>query len=35
VTLPKLRGGFPAVRWVGAASVVLALFALSAAAQRV
>jgi hypothetical protein len=35
VTSPKLRGGFPAARWVGAALVVLALFALSAAAQRV
>ena len=32
---PKLRGGFPAARWVGAVLVVLALFALSAAAQRV
>ncbi len=32
---PKLRGGFPAARWVGAAFVVLALFVVSAAAQRV
>ncbi len=35
MTSPKLRGGFPAARWVGAALVVLALFALSAAAHRV
>jgi len=35
VTSPKLRGGFPAARWVGAALVVLALFAVLAAAQRV
>jgi len=34
VTSPKLRGGFPAARWE-AALVVLALFALSAAAERV
>jgi hypothetical protein len=32
---PKLRGGFPAARWVAAALVVLALFAVSAAAERV
>jgi hypothetical protein len=30
-----LRGGFPAARWVGAALVVLVLFAVSAAAERV
>ncbi|MFZ8840392.1 MAG: hypothetical protein ACO2PM_16060 [Pyrobaculum sp.] len=35
MTLPKLRGGFPAVRWVGVAFAVLASFALSAAAERV
>jgi hypothetical protein len=35
VTSPKLRGGFPAARWVGAVLVVLVLFALSAAAERV
>jgi len=35
VTSPKLRGGFPAVRWEAAVLVVLALFALSAAAERV
>jgi hypothetical protein len=35
VTSPKLRGGPSAARWVGAVLVVLALFALSAAAQRV
>jgi hypothetical protein len=35
VTSPKLRGGFPAVRWEGAVLVVLVLFALSAAAERV
>ncbi len=29
------RGGFPAARWVGAALVVLALFVVAAAAQRV
>jgi hypothetical protein len=31
----KLRGGFPAARWVAAALVVLALFVVMAAAQRV
>jgi len=35
MTPPKLRGGFPAARWVGAALVVLALSVVSAAAQRV
>jgi hypothetical protein len=35
VTSPKLRGGFPAARWVGAALVVLALFVVTAAAERV
>jgi hypothetical protein len=35
VTSPKLRGGLSAARWMGAALVVLVLFALSAAAQRV
>ncbi|MFZ8841312.1 MAG: hypothetical protein ACO2PM_20800 [Pyrobaculum sp.] len=35
MTSPKLRGGFPAARWVGAAFVVVALFVVLAAAQRV
>jgi len=35
VTSPKLRGGLPAARWVGAALVVLVLFVVLAAAQRV
>ena len=35
MTSPKLRGGFPAARWVASALVVLALFVVSAAAQRV
>jgi len=35
VTSPKLRGGFPAARWVVAALVVLVLFVVLAAAERV
>jgi hypothetical protein len=35
VTSPKLRGGFPAARWVGEALVVLVLFVVLAAAERV
>ncbi len=35
MTSPKLRGGFPAARWAAAALVVLVLFVVLAAAQRV